>query len=189
MRHHWWLVNIASGSCLLPSPANVDPDPPAISVEKGFFSSKTREKGVFFKLGYGRGIRFGREWRDPHLCRHMTSLGHSKSEHLFEWSQKTLLHLTLWYLLALLVFTKRLITYTQAHNEVSHWGRVTHICVSKLTIIGSDNGLSPGRRQAIIWTNDGILLIGLLGTNFSEIVSEIQSFSFKKMNFKMSFAK
>ena len=38
------------------------------------------------------------------------------------------------------------------------------------TIIGSDNGLSPGRHQAIIWTNDGILLIGTLGTNFSEIL-------------------
>ena len=35
-----------------------------------------------------------------------------------------------------------------------------HICVSKLTIIGSDNGLSPSRRQAIIWTNAWILLIG-----------------------------
>ena len=33
---------------------------------------------------------------------------------------------------------------------LTHWGRVTHICVSKLTTIGSDNGLSPGRRQAII---------------------------------------
>ena len=44
---------------------------------------------------------------------------------------------------------------------------MTHICVSKLTNIGSDNGLSPGRRQAIIWTNAGILLIGPLGTNFS----------------------
>ena len=29
---------------------------------------------------------------------------------------------------------------------------MTQICVGKLTIIGSDNGLSPGRRQAIIWT-------------------------------------
>ena len=37
---------------------------------------------------------------------------------------------------------------------LTHCGRVTHICVSKLTIIGSDNGSSPGRRQAIIWTND-----------------------------------
>ena len=49
---------------------------------------------------------------------------------------------------------------------LTHWGRVTHICVSELTIIGSDNGLSPGRRQAIIWNNVGILLIGPLGTNF-----------------------
>ena len=52
---------------------------------------------------------------------------------------------------------------------LTHWGRVTHICVSKLTIIGSDNGLSPGRHEAIIWTNAGIWLIGNLGTNFSEI--------------------
>ena len=41
-----------------------------------------------------------------------------------------------------------------------HWGRVTHICVSKLTIIGSDNGLSPDRRQAIICTKAGLLSIG-----------------------------
>ena len=72
---------------------------------------------------------------------------------------------------------------------LTHWGRVTHICVSKLTIIGSDNSLSPGRRQAIIWTNDGILLIGPLGTNFSEILSEIHTFSFKKMHLKTSSAK
>ena len=44
-----------------------------------------------------------------------------------------------------------------------------HICVGNLTIIVSDNGLLPSRRQAIIWTNAGILLIELLGTNFSEI--------------------
>ena len=37
-------------------------------------------------------------------------------------------------------------------------------------IIGSDNGLSPGRRQPVIWTNDVILLIGPLATNFSEIL-------------------
>ena len=58
-----------------------------------------------------------------------------------------------------------------------------YICVSKLTIIGSDNGLLPGPRQAIIWTNAGILLIQTLGTNFSEILSEINSFLFKKMHF------
>ena len=72
---------------------------------------------------------------------------------------------------------------------LTHWGRVTHIRVGKLTIIGSDNSLSPGRRQAIIWTNAGILLIGPLETNFSEILSEIQSFSFKKMHLKMSSGK
>ena len=44
-------------------------------------------------------------------------------------------------------------------SPLTHWGRVTHICVSKLTSIGSDNGLPPGRRQAIIWTNARILLI------------------------------
>ena len=54
-----------------------------------------------------------------------------------------------------------------------HWGRVTHICVGKLINIGSDNGLSPGRRQAIIWTNAGKLLIGPLGTNFSELLIRI----------------
>ena len=61
--------------------------------------------------------------------------------------------------------------------------------VFKLTIIGSDNGLLPGRRQAIIWTNTGILLIGPLGTNFIEILIGIQTFSFKKMHLKMSSAK
>ena len=74
-------------------------------------------------------------------------------------------------------------------DALTHWGRVTHICVSKITIIGSDNGLSPGRHQAIIWINDGILLIGLLGTNFSEIYIEILIFSFKKMRLKVSSAK
>ena len=73
--------------------------------------------------------------------------------------------------------------------SLTHWGRVTHICVNKLTIIGSDNGLSPDRRQAIIWTNAGLLLIGPLGTNFSEILIAILTFSFKKMRFKVSSAK
>ena len=70
-----------------------------------------------------------------------------------------------------------------------HWGRVTHICVIELTIIGSDNGLSPGRPQAIIWHNARLLLIEPLGTNFSEISIGIQRFSFTKMHLNMSFAK
>ena len=64
-----------------------------------------------------------------------------------------------------------------------------HICISKQTSIGSDNGLSPGQRQAIIWNNAGILLIGPLGTNFSEILIEILTFSIKKMRLKVSSAK
>ena len=74
-------------------------------------------------------------------------------------------------------------------SMLTHWGRVMHICVGKWTIIGSDNGLSPGRRQAIIWTNAGILLIWPLETNFSEILIRIQTFSFKKIYLKMSSAK
>ena len=58
------------------------------------------------------------------------------------------------------------------------------ICVSKLTIIGSDNGLSPDRRQAIIWTNVVILLIEPLETNFSEILTAIHVFSFEKIHSK-----
>ena len=93
-----------------------------------------------------------------------------------------------------------LISHGQDHDSIwhsamklpwtlTHWGRVTHLCVSKLTIIVPDNGLSPDRRQAIIWTNVGILLIRTLGTDVSEILSEIHIFPFKKMHLKMSSAK
>ena len=61
------------------------------------------------------------------------------------------------------------------------WGRVTHKCVSKLTIIGSDNGLAS--------TDDWILLCRTLGIHFSEILMEINKFSFKKMHLKLSPAK
>ena len=68
---------------------------------------------------------------------------------------------------------------------------MTHICVSKLTIIGSDNGLSPGRHQAFIWTNAGILLILTWGqisvkscAKFIYII-----YVYKKMHLKMSSAK
>ena len=36
--------------------------------------------------------------------------------------------------------------------HLSHWGRLAHICVSKLTTIGSDNSLLPGQHQATIRT-------------------------------------
>ena len=66
---------------------------------------------------------------------------------------------------------------------------MTHICVNKLTIIGSDNGLSPGQHQTIIWMNAGIGLIGPLWANFSEILNGFQTFSFTKMHLNISFAK
>ena len=78
---------------------------------------------------------------------------------------------------------------TLGEGTLTHWGRVTHICVSNLSTIDSDNGLSPGRRQAIIQTNAGILSIEPLGRNFNEILIEIHIFSFKKIHFKMSYGK
>ena len=80
-------------------------------------------------------------------------------------------------------------TGIEINHKLTHWGRVMLICVSKLNIIGSDNDLLPGRHQAIIWTNAGILLIGPLRTNFNEIIFEIRKFSFKKMHMKILFAK
>ena len=64
---------------------------------------------------------------------------------------------------------------------------MTHICVGKLTIIGSDNGLSPERPMPL--SDAGMLLIGPLRTNFSEILIKIQTFSLTKISLKMSSAK
>ena len=75
--------------------------------------------------------------------------------------------------------------------HLTQWGRTTHICVSKLTIIISENGLSPGRRQVIIWANNGILLIRTWGTNFSDILNRnsyifIQDNSFENVVWNMA---
>ena len=48
-----------------------------------------------------------------------------------------------------------------------------YICIGNLTTIGSENGVAPGRHQAITWTNAGILLIWPFGTNFREILKII----------------
>ena len=72
---------------------------------------------------------------------------------------------------------------------LTHWGRATHISVGNLTIIGSDNGLSPDRRQAIIWTNARLLSIAPLRIYFNENLIEIQQFSLKKTHVKLSSAK
>ena len=94
---------------------------------------------------------------------------------------------------AVLPLAKSLVTVSCQSNDTSpinciltHWGRVTHICVGNLTIIGSDNGLSPGRRQAIIWTNDGKLLIGPLGNFNRNLNIFIQENAFENVVWKMS---
>ena len=67
---------------------------------------------------------------------------------------------------------------------LNHWGRVKHICVSKVKLIGSDNGLSPGLHQVIIWTNAAILLMWPLGTKFRGMLIEIHTFHSRKRIWK-----
>ena len=78
------------------------------------------------------------------------------------------------------------ITELREQVPLTHCSPVMHIWISKLTIIGSDNGLSPVGYQAIIWTNVVSLSIGPVGTNFNQLVFKIQTFSFTKMHLKMS---
>ena len=66
---------------------------------------------------------------------------------------------------------------THKSYVLTHWGWMTHICVGILT---------PTKRQAIIWTNTSSLSIVTLGTKFSEILIEIQTFSFTTMQLKKS---
>ena len=79
-------------------------------------------------------------------------------------------------------------------DYISHWVHISwHFCLDyKCTQLsvnwennGSDNYLSPVLRQAITWTNGGLLLIRLVGTNFREIWIGIIFFSFKKMHLKL----
>ena len=70
------------------------------------------------------------------------------------------------------------------NSFLTHWSRVTHICISKLTTIGLDSGLLPGWLQVIIWTNAGILLNWTLWTNFGGTLGKIHIFSLKKNTFE-----
>ena len=53
----------------------------------------------------------------------------------------------------------------------THWGWVKHIYVTKLTIIGSNNGLSPVRCRTIIWTN-----VGILTDHYSNVIMDPMAF-------------
>ena len=114
------------------------------------------------------------------LCR--TIYSRNVLNHICKWMSMMITHELIWQNMAMPNVTW--------HNCIlTHWGRATHICVGKLNIIGSDNGLSPGRRQVIIWTNAGISSIGPIGTNFNVILIAMHTFSFKKMHLMMSSAK
>ena len=139
----------------------------------------------------------GRQVYVTSICMHKaTALNYSQS---FKFSSMPLIdHRTifiiLWWLkeyhyafLKLLANVEVLVGYQT--TVLTHWGRMTHICVSEVTSIGSDNGSSPGQRQGIIWTNTAILIIGPMGTNFSEILIEILTLSLKKTHFNVSSAK
>ena len=76
--------------------------------------------------------------------------------------------------------------YIYIASALTDWGRVTHICVSNLNIIGPDNGLSPSHYLNRCWNIAGIWP---LATNFSEILIEIHTSSVKKIHLKLSSAK
>ena len=59
----------------------------------------------------------------------------------------------------------------------------------KIFNLSSDNGLSPGRHQAIIWTNAGILLFEPRGIRLSELLIEIKTFLFTETHLKLWSAK
>ena len=91
----------------------------------------------------------------------------------------TLAVLNLYYETEKYIFMFSIIIHREGADNLNHWGRMMHINISKLNIIGSDNGTSPNRRRAIIWTNSDLLLIGPFG-NFNEILMKILTFSVKK---------
>ena len=96
-------------------------------------------------------------------------------------------HRYIYYIMHLLAVAQ----YTRGHLKPPPppppWCRI-YTSMERVSTV-SDNGLSPIRRQAIILTNDGLLSIGPLGTNFSENIIKIQKYSFTKMHLKISSAK
>ena len=71
-------------------------------------------------------------------------------------------------------------------NGLTHWRWMMPICIGKLIIIGSDNGLSLGKATSH-YLNQRWLIVNW--TNFSEIRNEILTFSFKQLHLKLSSAK
>ena len=79
-----------------------------------------------------------------------------------------------------LVMVCFILGYIIVCRRLIHWGRVTHICISKLNHHWFRSW--PVRHQAIIWTNYGIFLLGYLRTNLSEFLFFRNSCSFIQEN-------
>ena len=125
----------------------------------------------------------------------------------WHYPRRTIWRVTLWFNISLWLFMAYLLKWFQLNfifishvmgvinvivaffESLTHWGRVTYICIIKLSYHCSDNGLAPDRCQAIIWSNAGILLTGPWGKNSNEILIKIQQFLLKKMRLKMSSGK
>ena len=133
------------------------------------------------------------------FCLGLNVLSHSvimvwqQSLHIRNMHTRRLLHNQVQFLEIEWVFTG-ILWFKHPHKSgklqtLTHWGRVTHICVSKLSIIGSDNGLSPGQHQTNNWINPGTLLIWPSVINFGETLIEIHISSVKKIHLKMYSAK
>ena len=99
---------------------------------------------------------------------------------IFKWFDEGDLYIDAIYVFQLTTKTVVFLVSVISHNFPTCVLRVTHICISRLTIIGSGSGLSPERHQAIIWMNAGILLIGPWATKLTEILIEIQIFLLEK---------
>ena len=125
--------------------------------------------------------------KDTAVC-HPGDLRYFSLSALFKWTPSEHLLVDTLKIITQYIY-QRIINKSFADKISTHRGRVTHICVGKLSIIASDNGVSPGRHQAIIWTNTRTLLNGALGTNYRENSIAILTFSFTKMRLKLSSGK
>ena len=73
----------------------------------------------------------------------------------------------------------------QMGSMLTPWTLLSGYASLNWFLTGSDNGLSPVRHKAIIWTYDELLLIGPSGTNVSEVWIEIQQSSYQKTTFHL----
>ena len=135
-----------------------------------------------------------------------SSLQHQNTEnwqsnpHLFRWIMECY-----WFHLCCICYQSSSITYCVIfHQDIKRFNSIAvismyshYVIVAKWQIyasvnwatFGSDNCLVPGRHQAIVWTNAGVLLSRPSETNFCEILIVIHISTSKKMNLILLFTK